>query len=735
MRESVPAIRTQAALTARAPLPDPGQGGKNWRPGRFPHRPAVAAVLALLVAVLTSCSVFGSGSGSSPASGAGQSQRSGSPGRGMTGPGGLLAAESGLLPWRMAAPISRAVAVAGSRNHLIVLGGLTAGGASATGIYALSTRTGAARQIGVLRAPLHDAAAGLLGRRALVFGGGSSATVPTVEAFALRGRGSGQPASTATRAGSMPRPRSDAVGVTMGGTTYLVGGYDGTRADAPVLATTAGRRFTVVADLPVPVRYPAAAALDGQIFVFGGQAVTGRQAGAPVDVIQVVNPARHTAAVVGHLPQPLAGAAAVTVGRELFVAGGDSTVAHRPVPGFGTTQLGPGESAAGPGSEPSSAPTSTVSTIWAFDPATKRLLPAGHLQVPVSHAAVAVTGSTAWILGGESNGALVASVQLLRANRAFGTAGAAGAGSPYFGGKLLIADRGNNRLLLLDAAMHLVWKYPSAHTARDPLRFYFPDDAFFTDHGTAILSNQEQNQTIIKIAYPSGKIIWSYGHPRRPGTAPGYLHEPDDAYLLKNGQITVADANNCRVLVINPNRTVAHQIGTNGVCTHNPPASMGSPNGDTPLPDGNLLISEINGSWVSEYTPAGKLAWTTQLPISYPSDPQQLGPDRYLIADYARPGQILGFNRAGHILYRYHPQSGPGMLNHPSLAELLPSGVFMVNDDYRHRMVAIDPATRALVWQYGVTGKPGTTVGRLHTPDGFDLLLPNGSTPTHRSTG
>ena len=93
----------------------------------------------------------------------------------------------------------------------------------------------------------------------------------------------------------------------------------------------------------------------------------------------------------------------------------------------------------------------------------------------------------------------------------------------------------------------------------------------------------------------------------------------------------MADAQNCRVLVINANRTVAHQIGTDGVCVHHPPASMGSPNGDTPLADGNLLVSEINGSWVSEYTLAGRLAWTVQLPISYPSDPQQLGPDRYLI--------------------------------------------------------------------------------------------------------
>ena len=60
-------------------------------------------------------------------------------------------------------------------------------------------------------------------------------------------------------------------------------------------------------------------------------------------------------------------------------------------------------------------------------------------------------------------------------------------------------------------------------------------------------------------------MLWSYGHPRHPRIAPGHLHEPDDAYLLKNGQITVADAVNCRVLVINANGSLAHQIGTSGV--------------------------------------------------------------------------------------------------------------------------------------------------------------------------
>jgi hypothetical protein len=59
----------------------------------------------------------------------------------------------------------------------------------------------------------------------------------------------------------------------------------------------------------------------------------------------------------------------------------------------------------------------------------------------------------------------------------------------------------------------------------------------------------------------------------------------------------------------------------------------------------------------------------------------------------------------------------------------------MLNDDYNDRIVAIDPVTGALVWQYGVTGEAGTAVGLLNIPDGFDILGPGGTTPTHASTG
>jgi len=711
-------------------------------------------------------------------------------------PEAIAAAESGLLPWALPTPVSRVVTLPAPGDQLVIIGGLTASNVSAQGIYTVGTTSGTLTHVADLTGGLHDASGAVIDGRDVTFGGGSPATVATVQGIVAP---NGAPPSTiakATVTGSLPQPRSDSAAVTVGKTTYIVGGYDGTNPDRAVLATTDGVTFSTVGSLPVPVRYPAVAAVGGLIYVFGGEAVTGAGAGQPVSAIQLVNPSRHAASTIGRLPVPLEGAAAVTIGKQIYLAGGESTVAQSVTAGVGTTQLGlppaganpgagatsatataatvPGNGSGGarttgatllgdatkissPGAGPSPAAntsaaagsgppgststiestpsTSTVSTIWAFDPATAGMLNAGRLQVPVSHAGLAVLGSTAWLVGGESGGAQMSTVQMITPNPKFGTAGTTGAGSPYFGMQLLIADRGNNRFLILNPAMDITWKYPSANSPPDPYGFVFPDDAFFIDKGKGIISNQEENETIVEIGYPSGKILWEYGHPKQPGTAPGYLHEPDDAYLLDNGQITVADAQNCRVMIINHDGSVAGQIGTTGRCVHDPPTSMGSPNGDTPLSDGNVLISEINGSWISEYTLQGQLVWTAPAPVSYPSDPQQLGSDLYLVADYAKPGGFIYMNRAGQVLYRYEAASGPGMLNHPSLAERLPSGVVMLNDDYANRMVAIDPTTGALVWQYGVTDAAGTAPGMLNTPDGFDLLGPNGTTPTHPTTG
>jgi hypothetical protein len=284
----------------------------------------------------------------------------------------------------------------------------------------------------------------------------------------------------------------------------------------------------------------------------------------------------------------------------------------------------------------------------------------------------------------------------------------------------LIADRGNNRMLLVDSAHRIFWRYPGAQGAAMP--FVFDDDTFFGPKHDRIISNQEDQDTIQIITFPGGRPIWSYGHLNEKGAGAGYLNTPDDAYLLPNGLRTVADAYNCRVAFIDATGRIVKQYGQTGLCYHAPPHALGAVNGATPLPDGGTLVSEITGSWIDDIGGNGKLRWAVKAPVSYPSDAQLLGPGRLLVADYAKPGRVLIMTSRGRVLWVYGPRSGPGALNHPSLALRIAPGLIAVNDDYRDRVVVISVRTHRIVWQYGHTDRPGRGAGYLHTPDGMDLL-------------
>jgi outer membrane protein assembly factor BamB len=251
--------------------------------------------------------------------------------------------------------------------------------------------------------------------------------------------------------------------------------------------------------------------------------------------------------------------------------------------------------------------------------------------------------------------------------------------------------------------------------------FRFDDDAFFGPRGDRIVSNQEDQHTIQIISFPGGRLLWRYGHVNVKGSARGFLNTPDDAYLLRSGVVTVADAYNCRVLFLGRDHSILRTYG-NGVCAHHPPTELGAVNGATPLPDGGILVSEINGSWVDNFGPTGALRWAIRAPVSYPSDPQPLGGNRILVADYARPGHALIMTNTGRVLWRYGPSSGPGELDHPSLAMRLAPGLIAINDDYRHRVVIVSIRTHRIIWQYGHTDVAGRRPGYLNTPDGMDLL-------------
>jgi outer membrane protein assembly factor BamB len=410
--------------------------------------------------------------------------------------------------------------------------------------------------------------------------------------------------------------------------------------------------------------------------------------------------------------------------------------------------------------------------VLAYNPARHTAAAAGTLPVPVSNAASAVIGGTAFVVGG-SDGTrqvpTVAQVRLVPDAAAFpGTdpAGAPGtrpgvhtdayddesaSSAPWLQpahgtghlaphsdpaalpGDILIADDWNNRLLIVDPQGRVRWKFPRPGDLAPGQHFNLPDDAFFSPNGKDIIATEEEYSVVSVISIAKHKIIYRYGHPGVPGSAAGSLSNPDDAMMLPGGDMITADIKNCRVLLLAPPSRQVHRprriLGTTGVCGHAPPHEFGSPNGAFPATNGRYIFTEISGDWATEMSLAGRVAWSAHPPgVAYPSDTNEVYPGRYLTADYSPAGQVVEFDSHGRLLWRFRG------LNHPSLALPLPNGDILVNDDYNDRVIVIDPVTDKIVWQYGHTGVARTAPGYLNDPDGVDLVPPDSMLITHAAT-
>jgi DNA-binding beta-propeller fold protein YncE len=288
-------------------------------------------------------------------------------------------------------------------------------------------------------------------------------------------------------------------------------------------------------------------------------------------------------------------------------------------------------------------------------------------------------------------------------------------------GYLMIADRDNNRIIILNPrTKKVVWRFPRRGDLRPGQSFVDPDDAFFTPGYRAVSTNEEFNQTIGEIDIRTHRLVWTFGHAGVRGSRFGYLSNPDDAYQLPNGLVMVADIQNCRVLFIDHAHKVVREIGHAGQCGHNPPSGLSSPNGATPLPDGGVLVTEIGG-WVDRISNNGRLLYTVRTPTSYPSDAQLLPNGNILVAGFDTPGRVDELTRSGRVVWTFAP-SGYWSLDRPSLAVRWPNGMIAITDDWHHRVVVVNPDTKRVVWSYGHLDRPGRGPGYLSKPDGLDLL-------------
>ena len=173
-------------------------------------------------------------------------------------------------------------------------------------------------------------------------------------------------------------------------------------------------------------------------------------------------------------------------------------------------------------------------------------------------------------------------------------------------GALLIADRGNDRMLLVDAQHGVLWRFPTARDLARGTHLYFNDDGFVEPGGKAIVANEEEAHTIISVNIETHVVTHLYGKPGVRGSGPNELNTPDDAYVLPDGTLTVADAYNCRILFIR-NHEIVRQLGRTGAC--HPSLAMMLPNGDIAINDDYrdrvVIVDPKKGAIVWQYGHVG----------------------------------------------------------------------------------------------------------------------------------
>lgn len=285
---------------------------------------------------------------------------------------------------------------------------------------------------------------------------------------------------------------------------------------------------------------------------------------------------------------------------------------------------------------------------------------------------------------------------------------------------IVIADRRNNRLIEISPAKKVIWEFPTPN-----LTIYSGnEDVNFSPDGKQLAVSEEDNYDIHIVDYENRALVWTFGTPEKAGSKDGQFNYPDDAHLLEDGIFLTADIRNRRIVFVDPKTNKVVAKWGNGIRRHNPPKELASPNGATPMENGDILVSEIGDSWISRITREGKVVWSVQAPkVKYVSDAFPAKDNLVIVADFSKPGRVVIFDPATRkIKWEYYVEKGEKALDHPSIARELPdTGDIFVVDDLRHRVLVIDRQTKEIIWQYGVTDKPGHEPGYLFYPDGFDI--------------
>lgn len=261
----------------------------------------------------------------------------------------------------------------------------------------------------------------------------------------------------------------------------------------------------------------------------------------------------------------------------------------------------------------------------------------------------------------------------------------------------LLVAQADGRLLSISPRGQVVWHERQAD----------PGAVFVSRTGRTEIITQPHASRVVLRRIDSGTVAFVYGRNRLRLRAPGSAVE--DA----RGEVVIADTGNCRLVFARqtserPLRVIAWARGC-------PRSAL--------IGDGLLVVTEQGPVGIAVLSERGaQLARIPLGDLTVPSDAVAFRAHAIVVADQTKPGRVVEIDWRGRTLWSYGPPAGPGELDRPSLASVLPDGNVLVLDGGNDRVVVIDRQTKLIVWQYGHRGVAGNRPGYLERPTSATLV-------------
>ena len=213
----------------------------------------------------------------------------------------------------------------------------------------------------------------------------------------------------------------------------------------------------------------------------------------------------------------------------------------------------------------------------------------------------------------------------------------------------------DNRVFIVDPFGNIVWQYGQAGiTGAGPNQLNTPVQALFLvsfphHPGPHVLIADQGNQRVILVD-ARHHIDWQYGTTGVSGSGANQLSSPNSAEVLANGHILIADESNNRVIEVTADLNVVKQFTAGDTISGAAFASR--------LPNGDTLISDSNNNRIVEVNGSDQVVWqyftNTQPgsnPTPLPTRAVRLHNGDTLISDQFN-NRVIEINPGGKIVFQ-----------------------------------------------------------------------------------